>query len=60
VGGAVDFATLVSATLFAKVLVRWGCVHTTEVQNKAMADVAALGKTSGTLQKSLHAFMGSF
>jgi hypothetical protein len=60
VGGTVDFATLVSTTLFAKVLARGGCVHTTEVQNEAIADVATLGETSGVLQKSLHAFMGSF
>jgi hypothetical protein len=60
VGGAVDFAALVSATLFAKVLARGSCVHTTEVQNEAMADVAALGETSGALWKSLSAFMGSF
>jgi DNA repair exonuclease SbcCD ATPase subunit len=48
VGGAVDFAALASATLFAK------------VQNEVVADVAALGETSGALQKSLSAFMGSF
>jgi hypothetical protein len=59
-GGTVDFAALASTTLFAKVLARASCVHTTKVQNEALADVASLGETSGTLRKSLRAFTGSF
>jgi hypothetical protein len=59
VGSAVDFAALASTTLSAKVLARKGCAHITEVQPKALADTVALGETSGTLHKSLRAFMGS-
>jgi hypothetical protein len=61
VGGAVDFAALASATLFCQgTRARAGCVHTTEVQNEALANVASLGETSDALRKSLCTFMGSF
>jgi hypothetical protein len=60
VGGAVDIAALASATNFAKVLMRGGCTHATEVWDEDFRDVSALGETSDSLRKCLCNFMGKF
>jgi hypothetical protein len=59
-GGAIDFASLASATNFAKVLIRGGCTRATEVRDKAFGDVSALGETFDSLCKCLRNFMGKF
>jgi hypothetical protein len=60
VGGAVDFATLASATNFGKMLMWEGCTHATEVGCESLADASSLGETSDALRKSVRNFIGSF